>query len=124
MEKKDLAECRKKYDIARHHAWAGTALLSVVLAIRIFLLTGENSNIPDVIFFPLVLVIIIYILISLLFTYLYRSCLTAEQEKISSSEEIVRHKMDTDLEKARLKLEKKKAKTEVKQIKKLNEKNL
>ncbi len=124
MEKKDLAEYRKKYDIARHHAWAGTALLSVVLAIRIFLLTGENSNIPDIIFFSLILLIIVYILISLLFTYIHRSCLTVEQEKISSSEEIVRHKMDTDLEKARLKLEKKKAKTEVKQIKKLDEKNL
>ena len=124
MNKKNLAEYRKKYDIARHHAWAGTAILSVVLAIRIFLSTGETANIPDIIFLPIILVIAIYVLISLLFTYVYRSGLTAEQEKISSSEEIERHKIDATIEKERLKLEKKKAKAEAKKIKKLNEKNL
>lgn len=124
MNKKNLAEYRKKYDISRHHAWAGTAILSVVLAIRIFLSTGETANIPDIIFLPVILVIAIYVLISLLYTYIYRSGLSAEQEKISSSEEIERHKIDANLEKERLKLEKKKAKSEAKRIKKLNEKNL
>jgi hypothetical protein len=118
MKQKNLAEYRKKYDISRHHAWAGTALLSVVLAVRIFILTGEGPKIPDIIFFPIVLVIIIYILISLIFTYNYRSSLTAEQERISSADVIEKHKIDADLEKARLKVEKKKAKGEVKRIKK------
>ena len=124
MNKKNLAEYRKKYDIARHHAWAGTAILSVVLAIRIFLSTGGTANIPDIIFLPIILVIAFYVLISLLFTYMYRSGLSIEQEKISSSEEIKKHKIDATLEKERLKLEKKKAKSEAKRIKKLNEKNL
>jgi len=34
MSQKDLSECKRKHDIFRHHAWAGTALLSVLLAVR------------------------------------------------------------------------------------------
>jgi len=34
MSQKDLSEYKRKHDIFRHHAWAGTALLSVLLAVR------------------------------------------------------------------------------------------
>lgn len=34
MSQTDLSEYKRKYDIFRHHAWAGTALLSVLLAVQ------------------------------------------------------------------------------------------
>jgi len=34
MSQKNLSEYKRKYDIFRHHAWAGTALLSVLLAVQ------------------------------------------------------------------------------------------
>jgi hypothetical protein len=35
MKKIDLEEYNRKYNVFRHHAWAGLGFLSVVLAIRI-----------------------------------------------------------------------------------------
>ncbi len=34
MSQTDLSEYKRKYDIFRHHAWAGTAFLSVLLAVQ------------------------------------------------------------------------------------------
>jgi len=35
MKEKNIGEYKRRYDMSRHHAWAGGILLSVLLAIRI-----------------------------------------------------------------------------------------
>ena len=35
---KDLSDKKKKYAISKHHAWAGSILLTILLAVRIFFL--------------------------------------------------------------------------------------
>ena len=106
MNQKNLSENKKKYNMARHHAWAGTVILSVLLAIRILI-----PDIPNEIMFIIVPILVIYILVSLFFTYKYRSGLSA-QETVASVDSSV------EIEKERLKVEKKKAKNEAKIAKK------
>ena len=106
MNQKSLSENKKKYSMARHHAWAGTVILSVALAIRILI-----PDIPDVILFVIGPILVVYIMISLFFTYKYRSGLSA-QESIASVDSSI------EIEKERLKLKKKKAKNEAKKAKK------
>ena len=106
MNQESLSENKKKYNMARHHAWAGTVILSVVLAIRILI-----PDIPDIILYVVVLLLVIYILIALFFTYKYRSGLSARESVVSVDSSV-------EIERERLKLEKKKAKTEVKKVKK------
>jgi len=123
MPKKDLAGYKRKYDMYRHHAWAGGILLSVLLAVRALLEISEFSNIPDFIILPVGVILVIYILISIFFTYKYRSGLTVTQEqKIiqvkTSSDDLEKEKIRADVEKERSKLEKKKAKSEAKKQKK------
>jgi hypothetical protein len=114
---KNLAEYNKKYALWRHHAWAAGLLLSALLAIRIFLEISEVKDIPNEIILIIGCLLLIYLLISLFFTYKYRSGLLAKQQQVieikSSSDEI---------EKERLKVEKKKAKAEAKKAKKKNKK--
>ncbi|MBW2077158.1 MAG: hypothetical protein JRI71_06370 [Deltaproteobacteria bacterium] len=47
MEERDTTEHKRRYDIFRHHAWAGTAFLSVLLALRyiipVFLATCSST---------------------------------------------------------------------------------
>ena len=109
---KDLREYKKRYHLFRHHAWAGLGFLSVILALRI--LFQDLLEMLE----PLIILLIIYVVIALLFTYKYRLGLSSEQEIIHSSDELEKEKIHADLEKKRLKLEKKKAKAETKAQKK------
>ena len=36
MTQKNLNEYKRKYDVVKHHAWAGSVLLAVLVAIRGF----------------------------------------------------------------------------------------
>lgn len=113
MAKNDLADYKKKYQNARHHAWAGSVLLAIILAIRL-LFEISNSNIAniDTIVLILGIIIICYTIISLFLTYKYRKGLleeTGAPQIISSV---------ADLEKEKLKIEKKKVKSQVKKEKK------
>lgn len=114
MSRKNLLEYKKKYQAFRHHAWAGLGFLSVALAVRLILL--ESSEILT----PIIFILMLYILIALLFTYKYRTGLSAPDEtiKIQPSDEIEKEKIKAETEKKRLKLEKKKAKAEAKKEKK------
>jgi len=116
MEKKDFTEYKRKYDLVRHHAWAGLGFLSVLLAISVIA--------PWLLVFlsPILVVLIAYVVISLLFTYKYYRGFSATQESIPHSEEVEKEKIHADVEKERLKLEKKKAKVEEKAKKKLQKK--
>jgi len=113
MGKKDLSIYKRRYDIFRHHAWAGTVFLSVLLALR-YLIT----SFPQYIFIPLCTILIIYILISLIFTYKYRTGLSAGYEKAHISKELEEVRRDTQAEKERIKAMKKISKTEMKAKKK------
>jgi hypothetical protein len=113
MSKKDLAEYKKRYQTFRHHAWAGLGFLSVTLAIRLIFVE------PTVLLTPIIVILAIYILIALIFTYKYREGLTASSEVIKDpSIELEKEKIKADVEKDHLKLEKKKAKSEIKKRKK------
>ena len=118
MKGKDLSEYKRKYHTFRHHAWAGLGFLSVVLAVR--LLFSEQTQILT----PVVVILLIYILVALLFTYIYREGLSAQDQvvKVESSVEIEKERIDAEVEKERLKLEKKKAKAEAKAKKKAGNK--
>ncbi len=114
MIKKDLVEYKRKYQMFRHHAWAGLGFLSVVLAVRIIFL-------DTVIFLsPVIVILLIYIIVALIFTYRYRQGLNAEQEiiKIEPNDQIAKEKSQSNLEKKQLKIKKKKVKTELKKEKK------
>jgi len=117
MNKKKLSENKRNYDVARHHAWAGSVILAAIVATRGFLeLAKIEVNDYDYIFVFIGLCFIIYTLFSVFLTYHYRSGLTAEEKKVV---EIHHHEQSDDLEKERLKIEKKKAKAETKKTKKL-----
>jgi hypothetical protein len=110
-----LSGCRRKYELSRHHAWAGTAFLSVLLAARLLF------PVPDEIVLPFASLLIIYILTALFFTYKYRKGLSAEMPVVSKDAE--KKRLGEEVEKKRLKLEKKKIKAELKAKKKIG-KNL
>jgi len=120
MNEKKLVEYKRKYDISRHHAWAGSVILAIVLAIRIFLETTEII-INDWIIIIIGGIIVIYTLSAVILTYKYRSGLTSEQKVIeihTSSNGIEKEQLITKAEKERLKIEKKKAKAKLKAEKK------
>lgn len=111
---------KTKYAMAKHHAWAGSILLAILLAIRVFFETTENQ-INDTLFLTIGILLVLYILVALLFTYRYRSGLSTTEEKANNilpSEAITKEKIQSDLEKERLKLEKKRIKAEAKASKK------
>jgi len=124
MRQNQLSEYKKRYHKYRHHAWAGLGFLSVVLAVR--LIFQESTQVLT----PIIVILGMYIIVSLVFTYKYRAGLQAEDAGIAqdSSVELEKEKIRADVEKARLKNEKKKAKAEAKQEKKRDknhdEKNL
>lgn len=115
MNKKNLNEYKQKYDFARHHAWAGSVLLAVLIAVRGFIELTDFS-IDDRIILVLGVILIIYILTAVFFTYKYRTGLSAQQKTI----EVTITSDNVELEK--LKLEKKKAKAEAKKAKKTGKK--
>ena len=112
MAKADLSEYKRKYEIYRHHAWAGTAFLSILLALRYFI-----ASIPRYIFIPLGTLLIVYILIAVLYTYKYRAGLlkTHDPDRAAGPSEMA-NAQTPELES--LKIEKKRAKSEVKARKK------
>jgi hypothetical protein len=121
MNKKDtLQPIRAQYDISRHHAWAGTVLLSVLLALRIFLEMAKNRIIPDIVFIMLGLIIAIYTLGALFFTFRYRKALLLkeqEQQKALESAQELSEKSKKKMLKQQYKIQKKKAKSKAKKEK-------
>ena len=123
MTRRNLSEYRRKYYTFRHHAWAGLGFLSVLLVIRIVVPTISE------IILPILTVIIIYVVISLIFTYRYRAGINVEEKviQVQTSEDIEKEKIRSEVEIERLKIEKKKIKTNAKKTKKEHkskEKNL
>ena len=113
MNRKDLSEYKRKYNTFRHHAWAGLGFLSVLLVIRII-----APSLSEIIH-PILAVLVIYVFVSLLFTYKYRAGLTVENSiQIQPSDEIQKEKMKVEFQKKPLKVEKKKIKAEAKKVKK------
>jgi len=120
--KKKLREYKRKYEIYRHHAWAGTVLLSVLLAIRIFLEMAENRIIPEIIFIILGALIAFYTLGALFFTYRYRRALVQKELEINQKtvDETLASSSKTEKNQAKqqYKIIKKKVKNQVKKEKK------
>ena len=112
MKKKNVNEYKRKYQIFKHHAWAGLGFLAILFATRIFF--------PDftLIFSPIIFILIVYILVALIFTYKYRSGLTTIDEinVVTTDEKSKNQIIKTN--KDQIKIEKKKAKAEVKRQKK------
>ena len=116
MNNKDLSTYKRKYQIFKHHAWAGLGFLAVLFAIRVvFPLSTQILS-------PIIFVLIVYIVVALIFTYKYRAGLSAKEEVLSPSKELEKEKIKADVEKSRLKVEKKKTKAEAKAKKKVNKK--
>jgi hypothetical protein len=113
MAKADLSEYTRKYEIFRHHAWAGTAFLSILLALRYFI-----TAIPRFIFIPLGTLLIVYILICVLYTYrYYRAGLSNRGESDRPTQSTGRPGGQTVAPESP-KIEKKRAKSEAKARKK------
>jgi len=110
MNNKNLTK-KQSYDLARHHAWAGGILLSILLALRLLI-----PQLPQTPITLLALLLIAYITISVLFTYKYKNALTQKEPSTQKNAE----DNDYELEKQRLKIQKKQAKNENKQHKKQN----
>ena len=66
ITQKNLSEYKRKYDVTKHHAWAGSVLLTVLVAIRGFF---EISNIKtdDRIIIAIGMILVFYILIAIFF---------------------------------------------------------
>jgi len=90
----------KSYAKFKHHAWAGLGFLAILLAIN------QIFSIPSTILIPIVAFLILYILISLVFTYKFRKG-------------VISHTVETyNKLKDEFKLEKKKIKNQLKLEKK------
>ena len=116
MNNKEYNFKYRTYAIAKHHAWAGSVLLAVLLSLRVFSDISEYK-INNLVFIIPGLLIVIYILIALILTYKYRKELLATNTPKSSSEKVKTNDIETRL-KTQMKIEKKKAKTELKRNKK------
>lgn len=111
---------KKKYEISRHHAWAGSILLAILLAIRIFFETSDINEYNQIILI-IGFIIIVYMLISLILTYRYRSSLTFDDKTINvmlSSNNLEERGKNQKHVKNLTKIEKKKAKEKLKKLKK------
>ncbi|MBS3748099.1 MAG: hypothetical protein KGY65_03240 [Candidatus Thermoplasmatota archaeon] len=122
MTNTNKSEYKRKYAMAKHHAWAGSVLLAILGAIRWFTDDTEWYQ-KDIIFILAGVLIIIYILIALVFTYQFRSGLATEEtnvRKISSNQKDQTMVNSINLSPKELeKIEKKKEKAESKRLKKL-----
>ena len=118
MTQKNLSDYKRKYQRFRHHAWAGLGFLSVVIAIR--LIFYEQALLLT----PIIVILAIYIVIALIFTYRYQVGLSAEDTvvKVEPSAEVEKERLKSEVEKERLKVEKKKVKAEAKAKKKADKK--
>lgn len=119
------ADYKRKYAMAKHHAWAGSVLLAILGAIRWFI---SDTTYPrtDLIFIIIGILLIVYILIALVLTYRFRSGLIEEETRIQ--QHIIMNKDQSSnpsisttalSPKEQAKVEKKKTKNESKQLKKL-----
>ena len=116
----DLSYKKKKYAISKHHAWAGSILLAILLAIRIFFETMDIKE-YDELFVIIGLFIIIYVLISLIFAYKYRLGLYSDEKSINfmiSSNNSDNNKIKEKYDKNFAKIQKKKSKERLKELKK------
>ena len=86
MIKKDLSAYKRKYQSFRHHAWAGLGFITVFMTLLVIF--------PDFsqILTPIIFILIIYVFVALIFTYRYRTALSAE-------EKIVQIEPTTEIEK-------------------------
>ena len=110
------APSHRTYQRVKHHAWAGLGFLSVLLALRIFIPAYAN------VLTPLIAVLLIYIVATLVLTYLYRGELLETGNESSVQKRSLSESQSSSSEKTRLKEEKKKAKAEVKKTKKMSQK--
>ena len=120
MDARKLSEYKKKYAIFKHHAWAGSILLAILLAIRIFLKTSE-IDVDDRMILLAGAILVGYMLVSLIFTYRYRTGLSADEKSVQVypfTDEVRKEKIRSKFEKEHLKIEKKKTKAEIKKAKK------
>ena len=113
-EKKKSLEYKKKYELYRHHAWAGLGLLTVFLATRYF-----YPTLPLWISLPIVSGLIIYILISLMGTYRYRTGLLIQDDISQANPVSTTESLEIKKEKEQAKIEKKRLKAKVKEVKKM-----
>ena len=115
-------EYKRRYAMAKHHAWAGSILLAILGAIRWFT-DGTEWYQKDIIFIIAGVLIIIYILIALVFTYRFRSGLAEEIPTIQQPSNQESKQSDNFKPilspKEQEKIEKKKTKAESKRLKKL-----
>ena len=98
MMKTTILDEKQRYAWYRHHAWAGAILLSVVLAIQYFI------ELDHLLLVPIVGVLILYIVISLMFTYRYSRSLTIEEKTSieSPSEDLQKAQLHAETEKEQL----------------------
>lgn len=71
-------EYKRKYAMAKHHAWAGSVLLAILGALRWFVDDTKWYQ-KDIVFIIIGMIIILYILIALFLTYRFRSGLSMKQ---------------------------------------------
>jgi hypothetical protein len=122
MSPNKKTDYKRKYAMAKHHAWAGSVLLAILGAMRWFVMDSTYLH-KDLIFIIAGLLIITYILIALFFTYRFRSGLA---EEVQVQQQIITNKSSDSVEsttilspKEQEKIEKKKAKAESKKRKKI-----
>ena len=107
---------KTSYVISKHHAWAVSVLLGILLALHVFF-EMANIDVNNLIFIIIGFVIVFYILISLILTYKHRTGLIELKEKLDKDANN-KSNFEKSLSKDQLKLEKKKVKENVKRMKK------
>lgn len=104
-------DSKKKYNWYKHHAWAALALLSIFITLSRYI-----GNVPSNISFPMVILLSIYALVAIFFTYRHN------KENIENKPVIITRPIEdingAKLEKDKLKIEKKRLKAEAKVAKK------
>ena len=74
MPDKDMSDYKKRYQMVRHHAWAGSVLLAILLAVRILIeMSDFTYEHTDTIILVCGAVIIVYTVIALFYTYKYHN---------------------------------------------------
>ncbi|MGC9554116.1 MAG: hypothetical protein ACP5EK_02285 [Thermoplasmatota archaeon] len=123
MDSKTLCEYKKRYHRYHHHAWAGAIMLSLLLALRIFL-EIPGVAIDDRVMLLLGVALILYISLALALTYRYRSGLDAAEEQPPVSEDVERARLEAEVERERIRAEAKARKKAAKAASKARKKEL
>ncbi|HDS59218.1 MAG TPA: hypothetical protein ENN54_02855 [Thermoplasmatales archaeon] len=123
MDSKTLCEYKKRYRRYHHHAWAGGIMLSLLLALRIFL-EISGVSIDDRVMLLLGVALILYISLALALTYRYRSGLDAAEEQPPVSEDVERARLEAEVERERIRAEAKARKKAAKAAAKARKKEL